>query len=254
MRRLQHHADARLDAVQREVAVVVPADAQDARLRLVEPADQVHDGGLAAAGRPDQRDRLPALDVQAEVGQHRLVGLVVEVHVVELDVAADGARIERAVLIGDVGLGVHQREDALGRGDGVLQLRVDARQVLDRPQHEGDVAEERRDRADRHPADPGAQPGVEHDRAHRERADELHRRQEQRRQPGRPVRRAVHLVRQPGEVGQVGVLAAQRLHHPHAGDVLVVLAGDLGVDLAHHAELHQDAFLELDRHHRTGSG
>ena len=83
----------------------------------------------------------PRFHLQAEVGQYGLVGVVIEVHVVELDVAADGARIERTFLIGDVGLGVHQRENALGRGDGVLEFRVDARQILDRPQHEGDVAE-----------------------------------------------------------------------------------------------------------------
>ena len=84
----------------------------------------------------------PALHLQVEVGQHRFVGLVVEVDVVELDVAVDACRGRCAAAVGDLGHGVDQREDALGRGDGLLHLGVDAGQVLDRPHHEGDVGDE----------------------------------------------------------------------------------------------------------------
>lgn len=41
------------------------------------------------------------------------------------------------------------------------------------------------------------------------------------------VARPVHVAGQMVELVQVGVLAAQRLDHTHAGDVFVVCAGDL---------------------------
>ena len=122
------------------VGVVLPADADAPALRLVEAAEQVDDGRLAAAGRTTSAIVSPRRNLQGEVGQHRLACLVVEVHVVELDVAADGARVDRARPVDDLRHGVDQREDALGRGDGMLHVGVDARQVLDRPHHEGDVA------------------------------------------------------------------------------------------------------------------
>ena len=58
--------------------------------------------------------------------------------------------------------------------------------------------------------------------------------------PGGPVGGPVHLARKLAELVQVLLLAAQGLDHAHAGDVLVVGAGDLGVDLAHLAVLDQD--------------
>jgi hypothetical protein len=44
--------------VQGVVGVVLPVDAYPPAFRLVEAAEQVDDGGFAAAGRADQRDGL----------------------------------------------------------------------------------------------------------------------------------------------------------------------------------------------------
>ena len=56
-------------------------------LGFVEAAQQVDDGGLAAAGRADQGDGLARLHPEGEVGQDRFAVLVVEVDMVEFDLA-----------------------------------------------------------------------------------------------------------------------------------------------------------------------
>ena len=50
------------------------------------------------------------------------------------------------------------------------------------------------------------------------------------------------------EFVEIGLLATQGLYHAHAGDVFVVGASDLGVNLAHLAVFAEDAFLELGCH------
>ena len=57
------------------------------------------------------------------------------------------------------------------------------------------------------------------------------------------------------EFAQIFILAAQRFDHAHTGDVLVVRAGDLGVDLAHLADIAGRMRLaELDRDiHQDGN-
>ena len=92
------------------------------------------------------------------------------------------------------------------------------------------------------------QPAVPDDAAQGQRGDDLHGGQEQRAQPGGAVSRLVHLAGQHAEFLQVLLLAHQGLDHAHAGDVLVVRAGDLRVDLAHVAELLEDALAELVGH------
>jgi hypothetical protein len=57
--------------------------------------------------------------------------------------------------------------------------------------------------------------------------DNLHHRQEERREPGGAIRCAVHIIGQPLELAGVFVFAPQRLDHAHALDVFVVCAGNL---------------------------
>ena len=86
-------------------------------------------------------------------------------------------------------------------------------------------------------------------------ADDLHGRQEEGRQPGCAVAGAVHLSGQLAEFAHVFVFTSQGFDHPHTGDVFVVCAGDLRIELAHLAIFSQDALAELDatnnndRHH-----
>jgi hypothetical protein len=62
-----------------------------------------------------------------------------EVNVVKLDVAKDASRIECLWPVGNFWNRIHQRKDALTGGQGMLQLSVDPRHFLDRPEHEHDV-------------------------------------------------------------------------------------------------------------------
>ncbi len=149
MRRLQHHADPGLDRLLGERGVVPPGDADHASARLVEAAEQAGDGGLPAAGRTHQRDHLALAHPQGKILQHRFAFLIAEGDMVEL-------HFRRAAMPGRrrpdgrrFPAGNRQREGALGRGDGVLHLGKHPRQVLHRPEHEGDVADEGLDGADR---------------------------------------------------------------------------------------------------------
>ncbi len=114
MRRLKHHADARLDGVLAHLRVVHAGDADDAAGRFVEAADQVDDGRLAAARRTHERDGLAFSDGQAEVGQHRAIRFVGEADVIELDGPAQGAGVDGVGPVDDLRLGVEQGEDAFG--------------------------------------------------------------------------------------------------------------------------------------------
>ena len=77
-----------------EVADVDAVDRDPAAGDVVEPRHQGGQDGLAGAGRADQGDGLAGRDVEVDVAQHRLVGLVGEreVDVLEAQVAASAAR------------------------------------------------------------------------------------------------------------------------------------------------------------------
>ncbi len=150
MRCLEHHPDAGLDGVQRQLGVISSPDADDALFRLIEATQQIDNSRFAAACGPHQGDGLTSLYRQGEILQDRFSGLVVEVHVIKLYITLDGAGIDRAGAVRHLGLRVDQREDALGRGDGVLHLGIHARQVLDRPEHKGDVGDKGLDPTDGH--------------------------------------------------------------------------------------------------------
>src|SRR5690606_19070256 len=196
VRRLQHHADPRLDRMQRVFPVIAPADADLAGARLEEAAEQVDDSRFPAASRPDQRDGLALAYFQVELRQHRLIVLVIELHVVEDDVAGDGARIDGARPVADLRYGVDQAEDTLGRGDGLLHAGVDAGHILHRPEHRRHVTEEGVDVADGHIPGVDLDAAIPDDGGNTEGADQLHGRQKERAEPRRPVARAVHLAGQ----------------------------------------------------------
>ena len=63
-------ADDVLQRLQRHVAYVVAADADGAGLDVVEPGDEVGDGRLARAGRPDERDHLAGLGGEGDLVEH----------------------------------------------------------------------------------------------------------------------------------------------------------------------------------------
>ena len=208
MRRLQHHANPRLDSVQRKVLVVPTTDADRAALGLVEAADQIDERGLSAARGANQGNGFAPLDLQAKAGEHRVVGLVPEIHLVEHDVAADGARVHCARLVHHVWHRVDQGKDTLSGGDGMLHLGVHSRHLLDRPEHERNIGNKGPDAADGHSPHLCLQPAVPDDAGHGYRADQLHHGKEQGGKPGRPVRGAVHVLGEFAELAQVLLFSA----------------------------------------------
>ena len=74
---------------QREVADVDAVERDPAARHVVQPRRQRGQDALAGAGRADDRDRLPRLDVEGDVAQRRLVGVVeLERHRLEAEPAA----------------------------------------------------------------------------------------------------------------------------------------------------------------------
>ena len=65
-------ADLRAELGALERADVEPAHAHGADARVVEPLDEREDRGLAGAGRPDERDPLPARHAEGHAPQHGL--------------------------------------------------------------------------------------------------------------------------------------------------------------------------------------
>ena len=68
---------------------------------------------------------------------------------IELHLAGDGGIVAGVRLVHDVGLRVQQAEDALGAGDGALDVGPQHRDLLDRLVEALDVAEEGDDQAQR---------------------------------------------------------------------------------------------------------
>ena len=126
---LQHHAEQAAQIVAREIADVRAADLDAARLHVVEAHEQIHERGLARPGRSHDRDHLSWFDLKREILDDRLLRIVAEAHVIELDRALarlgdlrDGGRIGLAHLFC-----VKHLEDALGCGKrGWMVLAIEA--------------------------------------------------------------------------------------------------------------------------------
>ncbi len=67
-------------------------DVDGAGLDVVEARDEADDGGFSAAGRADDAYELAGLDLEVEIGEDWVVGVVAEGDVVEFDLAVAGFR------------------------------------------------------------------------------------------------------------------------------------------------------------------
>ena len=77
-----------------ELPHVDAVDQHAAFVHVVEPAEQVHERRLAAAALADDADRFAGLDLEVDVAEHRLVPLVAERDVLELDAALDLRQVD----------------------------------------------------------------------------------------------------------------------------------------------------------------
>ena len=157
---------------------------------------------------------------------------------IEFDLAQNCFGRNRIGFIVDFRRCVDQLENSLRGRDGMLHLSIDARQVLYRPHHEREIRDESIDAANRHCTDHDLIAAVPNDDAQRHCRDDLHGGEEERREPRRAIRGAIHRVSQHLELFQVFVFALQRFDHTHALNVLIVCTRDLRVRAAAVAEFH----------------
>ena len=118
---LEHHADPAAQVVAAHRGDVHPVEGDPPGVQLVEAHDQVDQRGLAGAGRPDDGHRVPRLGDQRQVVDQRLVRLVPEGDVLELDPPVRVGDPGRRGRVGALLVGVEHREDPLGRGHPGLQ-------------------------------------------------------------------------------------------------------------------------------------
>ncbi len=93
---LQHQPQAAAQIGLAHLADIASIDADAPRLDLVEAGQQVDDGGLARAGRPDQGDRLPGLRFQGHVLDDRHLRVVAEANCSKADIALDRRQRQHA--------------------------------------------------------------------------------------------------------------------------------------------------------------
>ena len=85
---LEHHAEVAPEILSCDVAGIDAIERDSTLVDVIEPHQQIHDGGLAGTSRTDDRHRLARLDTDVHVIDEGLVGQVAERHVVEHDLAA----------------------------------------------------------------------------------------------------------------------------------------------------------------------
>ena len=122
---LQHHAVAAAQGGAGHVPDVGAGDFDGAAVDIIEPHEQVDEGGLAAAGGADDGDALAGLDVQRQTLDERAVGQIAEGDVLDLDVAVRH-ELCGVLRFGGLVFSVQQLEHAGCAGQSVLQLGHDA--------------------------------------------------------------------------------------------------------------------------------
>ena len=155
---------------------VEPVERDGAAVDLVEPHDQVHERRLARAGGPDDGDGLARLRDEGQVLDERVLRVVGERDVVELDPALRLEVLERHEVVLDLLRRVEQLEHPLGGRDPGLH-HVDHRRELG--QRLGELArvlDERLDATDGQLARRHHQPADERDGDVVQVAEEHHRR------------------------------------------------------------------------------
>ena len=192
-------------------------------LRLVQPGDQAHEAGLAAAGAPQNAHRSPAGNVDVHILQHPLrAGFTVfEKHMVKVDAAVLHGGVRFGAVVGDGRLLVQNLHDPLGAGDGPGHHHEHHGNHHQGHQDLGDIGEEggqiahrQRPGVDHFAAEPhdGDDGAVNHQHHHRH-IDDHHAEGPH----GAFFQIAVAL----GELLLLMVLPDEGLHHPDAGEVLL---------------------------------
>ena len=239
---LQHDADLAPQAGQGHIPHVDAVDAHRPLTHIVKAGDEADDGGLARARGAHQGHGLARVCMQAHISQHRLARIVLGPDVIEFDLTLDGRHLHGVGLLHHVGFFIQKVEDALGTGDGALQIRpqdgdlphglVEALGVAqkgdDEPQGDqraadGPPAQQQQPAHGDDDGDSHVAQGLQHRRQSRCVAHGL--------DVGVPIGCIADL-----EGLDVHILAAEGLHLAHCGDVFLQLGVDVADLLAGDAE------------------
>ena len=141
---MQHHAHRVPQAFHGVVLDRPAAHADDALLGLVEPGDELDQGGLGGAGAADDAHGHAAFDVEINVAEVPLlrVAAVLEGHMVKVHGAVGHRQIRRGGPIGDVWDLVQHLRHALGAGNGPGEHHHDHGHHHQAHEHLGDIGEE----------------------------------------------------------------------------------------------------------------
>ena len=227
-RLLEHHAQlaAQVDQPQRRQRH--PAEAQLALLRVVEARQEQPDRGLARTRRPDQRERLPRRDGEADPVEHRLAARVAERDAVELHAQRTLRQGGGVLRIDDVGLRIDQVVHPLDARPRELGRHDEHAEHAGGPDEPRDVGGEREERAEGdRPVE--REPAADADDQHlAERGEGRERGVEPGGHPGGAQPLAVEPPRARLQGGDLPGLLPEPLDDPNAGDRLLDLLGDVG--------------------------
>src|SRR4029078_9147541 len=95
VRVLEHHPDLLSIMPGVDVTEIDAVDAHSTSRRIVEPRDQVHDGGLSTARRSDKSDQLTRRHVERDAAQDLADTVVRERHVLERHASLDRLEANR---------------------------------------------------------------------------------------------------------------------------------------------------------------
>ena len=116
-----HETNGSPQARQAYLPHVDAVDAHAALVDVVEARKQRTGGRLASARRPDKRNSLPCLNVQAEAFEGRGILAIGETDVVEVDMAACDLKVGSARLLAHVEGAVHYLAEAPESGGSLLE-------------------------------------------------------------------------------------------------------------------------------------
>ena len=148
-RLLRDHSDLLAQRADRHLPDIPAVHADLPSDRIVEAADEVHEGRLPRPRRADERGGLAIAELRRQAFEHEGTVRVAEGDVVEFDVALDAADRRSARQIPDLGLGVEEREDPVGGAEGLLDLRPLPGETAHGPRDHPHVQEERHELARR---------------------------------------------------------------------------------------------------------
>ncbi len=120
---LRHEADLRAQRLEPQLAHVDPINRDAALLHVIKARDQIRQRRFAAAAHPDQRDDFALADLEIDIVQHPFVA-VAEADVLERDAVRSGPQLDSVGIVGNLARLIHHLEDALGRGEPLLNTVV----------------------------------------------------------------------------------------------------------------------------------